>query len=268
MRFALFGVAGLAAVGAVALGSRYASRYAAARAAAEDERVRRQSCSHYLDKKDPVLVKQCLAEHRLEDRKAEAQAVLDAHRRARSEAVAKLEGDPRVHAMMQRWVDARKDAPDLPISLRVTGLAPVQFTYGGMHMPMIHANDIAHDLATPLKAKAPGLYFFASAAGCDDQRTDLHLDATVAVHEGDSFVSLTGGAKAVSVNNLTYDIDVVACYGGDRVVLASIKAQTMPLHEGHTMRSDLASAPSMAYQEMDRLARFTVQGIFQRALGI
>lgn len=267
-QLALLGVAGVVAVGAVALGSRYASRYAAAREAAEQEHIRRQSCLDYLEEKRAVLVKQCLAEHRLEDRKMEAQAVLDAHRRARSEAVAKLEGEPRVHAMMQRWVDAQKDAPDLPISLRVTGLAPVAFAHGGMHTPIIQASDISQALTTTLKAKAPGLYLRVDGAGCDDRRTNLHLDATVVVHEGGSFVGLTAGANAVPVNNLTYDIDVVACYGNDHVTLASIKAQTMPLREGYTVRSDLGSAPDMAYQEMDRLARFTVQGILQRALGI
>jgi hypothetical protein len=258
----------IALVAVIGLAAGPASRYAAARQAAEDEKNKEAICADYLDKKIALLVKNCLDEHRLQSRQAEAHALVDAELRARSEGIAKLNGNPAVVAMLKRLSEAKKSEPTLSIGFRLAPVAPVYFTLGGTHTPNFLANDIVQDLNPSLEKKVPALSLWVISSGCDTPASDPRLDATIVLHEGTGNITLKSGNTTVGVRMLTYDIDVVACYENERVSLANIKGQPMPLHENFSLRSDERSAADMAYQQMDRQARYAVMGILDRALGI
>lgn len=244
------------------------SRWSAAKKAAEEAAFQEWQCGDYLDHRATLLVKNCLAENRLQSRRAEAQALVEAEANARTDAVSKLSGNPSLIAMIKKWVEKKKSEPALSIWLRVVQPAPLMFTYGGSHTASFPTSDIAYNIQSELARKVPGMAFAAATSGCDAPAPDPHLDATVVLHEGTNGTTLRAGQQTVGVRELKYDIDVVACYEGERVSLASVKAQSMPLHDNYKVKSDTNSAPDMAYQDMDHAARSLIESIFKRALGI
>lgn len=237
---------------------------------AELDRIERRDCLQYVDEtKDPDLVKQCLVKKQLPpDRIAAANAIIEKAAKERAGAIDKLgHADPAVLAMMKKWAAAKAADPTIFVGISVNTPDPVPLMYGGTFASGIAQGAIANDLESWAKDKLPGVGF-SNGDRCEKDAPELDFAVTYAVRDSGDVDTIQHGSDTVGVHVLAYDFDIVACYGGERAVVASVKDRKFPLPEGYTEQSDAGSAGYIAMRDMDRHAASFVEGTIQAALGL
>lgn len=235
---------------------------------ADAVRAQEADCEHEVEIKNVIFVKACLDKHQLTSRVAEAKALLAQTSKERTDSIARLaNANPGVLALLKKWDAAKTSEPMLVAGIRINLPEPLQLPYGHSHQVGIDQNAVGNDLESRAKDKLPDTDF-ANGSPCTGPVKDLQFDVTVAVRDSGDSQQIDFGNEKDFIHVLAYDADIVACYGDERVQVASIKDARMQLPEGLQVATDPAGADYQAERLMDQRAQDMIAASIAGALGL
>ncbi|HEY2345759.1 MAG TPA: hypothetical protein VGH80_07740 [Xanthomonadaceae bacterium] len=235
---------------------------------ADSVRAQEADCEHEIDIKNVIFVKACLDKRQLTSRVAEAKALLAQTSKERTDSIARLaNANPDVLALLKKWDAAKTSDPMLFAGIHINLPEPLQLPYGSSHQVGIDQNAVVNDLESRAKDKLLDTGF-ANGSACTGPVKDLEFDVTVAVRDSGDSQQIEFGNEKDSIHVLAYDVDIVACYGDERVQVAAIRDQRMELPEGLQIATDPAGANFQAERLMDQKAQDMITASIGGALGL